>query len=119
MKSKHQTDIGRLLYQWMERKIDLDNAFDKLKEAVGETVESPLFNAAYVLFDAYTDATAKLVNDNGQWLTWFMYDNDAGANEMEASPGKRYPMREIKTLEDLEKLIAQHNACASVKSPQR
>lgn len=61
--------------------------------------EGPITSALWLTQDALTKATADLVGDQAEWLTWFIADNEMGAKAMEAGPVGQ--LRAIKTLEDL------------------
>ena len=61
--------------------------------------EGPITSALWLTQDALTLATAELVGDKAEWLTWFAADNEMGTKAMEAGPVGQ--LRPIKTLEDL------------------
>ena len=93
-----------LLTEWNMRFIEIDLAWTSLEKLLrGIDTESQLGKAIWVTFSRYTDAVAKLVGDEGDWLKWYCWENDMGANAMVAGRSKK--MRHIENLKDLMWLI--------------
>jgi hypothetical protein len=73
---------------------------DALGAVTGCAPDSPLGNSVWRMFDSYTAAVGQLAGDEGDWLCWFIYENDCGKKAGEVTKGKGKP-RKIKTLGDL------------------
>ena len=87
------------LQEWRHHLLMLESAWDKLESAVGADHDSPLGNAVWLAFDAYTQAIGREIGDVGGWMSWHWLENKLGARGHEA--GNRHVMRPIKTLDDL------------------
>jgi hypothetical protein len=85
------------------------NEFSKLTLS---PCDSPLQNAAWQMFDAYTEMTAKHVGDEGEWLSWFIWINECGQNELEVWVGKR--TRRIGTVKDLAWVLNNQSRVESI-----
>lgn len=99
------TTEGKLaaLGQWQKTYEDLDQSFDLLKPVFGCVADGPLWEAAWRGFERYTATLGQLLGDGGDWLNWYCYENDMGAEGLRAGYGEE--MRPIKNLDDLLTLI--------------
>jgi hypothetical protein len=79
---------------------DLSAACDVAHDAGCLDADGKLFTAIWVTFDVLMDHI-----DQQEWLEWYIYDNDCGAEKKEAGYGKL--VRRIKTARDLAKLIVE------------
>ena len=52
------------------------------------------------LIDNYVNTVAALLNDKGDWIAWYIWENDFGAREMEAGLDSE-SMKPICNIEDL------------------
>lgn len=93
-----------ILAEWEAHKRTLDAQFDVLRATLGATVEAPLPDAVWRLWDSYTDAVARDLGDVDQWLHWYSAENDMGRKGLEVRSlgGRR---KTIKTLRDLARVI--------------
>jgi hypothetical protein len=77
---------------------DFDSQLDALSDVIGVVHESPFIAAVFRMQDAAISA----VDDEGGSVAWFVYDNQFGIKQLKATPdADKYPMRPIKTVEDL------------------
>ena len=74
--TRTQTELA--LTRWLDTYQKLTEQVDAFAKITDSPPDSPLQNAIYKTFDAYTDALSELVGDQGGWLPWFIYDNAAG-----------------------------------------
>jgi hypothetical protein len=88
-----------LLREWKQRHDDLDKQWGRLASLTGGLTDSPLGDAMWLLWDAYTNQVAERVGDTYGWLSWYQLENDMGKRKHEAGPTDR--MRKIKSLRDL------------------
>lgn len=97
---------------------NLDEKWDFVKEALHsldvvsqaqvvacDTInhEGAFMQSAYKVEGFLVEALAKLVDDKGDWLYWFVYENHFGEKALEVGSGN--DMKQIKTLDDLRALI--------------
>ena len=92
-----------LLETWLDHYNDVNKVFDKLDDLTGSAPDSKLQNPVWQMFQAYTGVVSALIGDDGEWLYWYLYDNEQGKREMEAEVNGK--TRKIKTLKDLLKVI--------------
>jgi len=56
----------------------------------------------------YVMQVAHRIGDNNGWLEWFMYENEVGAREFEATPNRdKHPLKKICTVDDVVWLIEE------------
>ena len=95
-------DKLKALQVWEQVTKAVDKQFGDFEKLFG-FVESPFTDALFRMQSEYTEAVAKNVGDDSDWLNWYQFENAMGAKGYEA--GIVGDMREIKTLEDLLWLI--------------
>ena len=79
---------------------------DALKLALDPNPGCPLYTAVFELIDVAILAAASAIGDSaGEWLDWFVHDNDCGRKAYEA--GYNDNLKPIRTVEDLLDLIEQ------------
>ena len=77
---------------------------DALKLALDPNPGCPLYTAVFELIDVAILAASSAIGDSaGEWLDWFVHDNDCGRKAHEAGYDNR--LRPIRTVEDLLDLI--------------
>ena len=77
---------------------------DALKLAIDPNPGCPLYTAVFELLNVAIMATAEAIGGSaGEWLDWFVHDNDCGRKAYEAGYDNR--LRPIRTVEDLLDLI--------------
>ena len=109
MSTMTQKQILTILEPWLEAFLNIETAladFEKLCP-IADLDNCPLWRNYYQLFDLYTAQIAiNIGGDKEGWLSWFIYDNDAGAKGYPATHNaKTHPARPIRTLKDLAKLL--------------
>jgi len=97
-----------LLQAWKDRHAELSTQMDALAAPLGGTFDSPLFNAVWMTWDAYTDQLAHRLGDQGEWLQWFVSENDMGAKGLEVHSLTR--SLKVRTLRQLASLIVGNRA---------
>lgn len=102
-----QDETITVLTEWRDALVNSDTTCSDLLGPLKIEPKSPLYQTIWSLQGHYTRAVAALVGDRSEWMEWFCFDNAMGKNEHEASPGASYPMRKIKTINDLAKLIQE------------
>ena len=96
--------IARLT-EWKNHRNAIDRLFVGVEKSIGLQVEGPLHNTVWELFDAYTTVLADQVGDFGDWLNWYMNENDMGKKAMAAGyDGHSQP---VETLNHLHRLIVE------------
>lgn len=98
-------EIATLLQPWLDTYLELDRQFSALAAVLGRRDECPLENAAYRVHAAYTAALAREVGDTDDWLSWYLYENDAGKKGLSAKAPRWRELRPITSLHRLAKLI--------------
>lgn len=97
-----------LLQVWKDRHAELSAQMDALATPLGGTFDGPLFNAVWMTWDAYTDQLAHRLGDQGDWLQWFVSENDMGAKGLEVHSLTR--SLKVRTLRQLASLIVGNRA---------
>lgn len=85
--------------------VGLQESFNTLNKAIGDTTGGPFFDRMWRMFDEYMASAETLIGDKEKWLGWFVYDNSCGASELKAGLGRR--LKKIKTVDDLLDLIEE------------
>jgi hypothetical protein len=67
--------------------------------AVAIDMESKLGKEIFNLHVKYLESISLLVGDEGEWLQWYVYENDYGRNKMKVTCGTTE--RHIENIEDL------------------
>lgn len=70
-------------------------------KAIGCRPENPLFDAMFKMEQLAIESVAKLIGDKGEWLDWFIWENDCGKKGMRCSIGSLGKMKAIHTIDDL------------------
>jgi len=79
-----------------------------LTQTLDISPDSNFYSILYSTFDIAMKVSAELLNDNGDWLSWYCYENNWGAKGYEAVYNG-IEVREIKSHEDLLWLIDTGN----------
>jgi len=82
-----------------------EEVFNGLEKYIGSTVESPLFDVIYATFETYVDVLEKLIGDDFNWVSWYIWDNSCGYQELAAKASNWKRLRKIKTVNDLTNII--------------
>lgn len=78
-----------------------ENARLQAAKAVGCRPENPLFDAMSKMETLAIESVSNLIGDEGQWLDWFIWENDCGKRGMQCSVGTTSEMMAIRTIDDL------------------
>lgn len=95
----------RLIQEWQSAIARTDAVMDRLNALVGCQPEASLQDAIYRLQDAFTNATAALVGDDGEWLQWWRFECKFGETPLGATIGDGEKLQLIDSLEKLLDLI--------------
>lgn len=95
----------RLLKQWQDQLIAVDNVRKDIDAIFGDCIESEFYSVISKMAGTYTKTLSALIGDTGEWLDWYWLENYMGKREMEAKASNWNKMRKIKNLNDLCKLI--------------
>lgn len=86
---------------------ELDTLFDRLNETLGATINSPLGDAVWFLFQDYVDEVEAKIKDTSSFLSWYIYDNCCGTRELQAAVNGE--LKTINSVKRLAKLIKEHD----------
>lgn len=95
-------DKLKALQVWEQVTKAVDKQLGDFEKLFG-VAESLFTDAVCQMMYEYTEAVAKNVGDDSDWLNWYQFENGMGKKCLSA--GYDDDMREIKTLEDLLWLI--------------
>lgn len=104
----HVDEIRAILDKWQARMIEADTNLDALMSMMMASPESDFFGAMYAMMGAYTEAIARIVGDDCDWLSWWWLDcafGSSGCREITMQREHGGEPRQIDTTEDLAKLL--------------
>lgn len=113
MKKNPETKINTLalLQEWVDAFAAIDAEYEKLRDIFDLAPEGRFSKAMYGSFQSYTKALALLLDDDDDWMNWFIWENESGKKAMEAKAANWSSVRPIRNVRDLEALI--RNDCES------
>lgn len=89
---------------WLRRVVAakklLDEEWDRLHKLLGCDGESAFGSAVWEPITLLIEAVEQLLADDQSTVSWFVWDNECGANRLEHSNRDR-TMREVVTIDDL------------------
>ena len=85
---------------WEARRKDMDSKIAQLEELTGISWESPFLESIRRVQEQDRIITSQIVEDKGEWLDWYCYENSFGADGMTIKVGDT-----ISTVPDLESLL--------------
>lgn len=90
------------LIQKLKQKLTkADKSMELMYSVFGRNPEGPFQDGIYGLFDMAIDGAAKAIGDDGDWLSWFIYENDWGKKGYEAGRDELKPITTIDEFVDL------------------
>lgn len=96
----------KLLTEWKEQFEKCDQAWTALEKIFrGLDCDSQIGDAIWRTQQRYTEAVGKLIGDDNDWLDWYCYDNNMGADGKKAKAAKWKRLQPVDTLGDLCRLI--------------
>lgn len=99
-------DRLKLLAEWQEQFEVCDKAWTACESVFrGLDPDSDLGKAVWGAFAKYTESVSSVIGDTDGWLNWYCWDNDMGANMMQAKAASWKKMRKICNLKDLCRVI--------------
>ena len=105
-KGERIIDIARQLENWEAVLAVFDRQLDAFAALTTAQPDSPLLDAIYKMEAAYTEAVAAQLGDANGWLLWFRWECDMGKKPLKACCRAGEPMRDIRTLKQLARLVA-------------
>ena len=99
-------DILPHLTKWQARYEALRTQMEALAAPFGGTLDGPLFDAVWRLWDAYTEEIGSRLGDAQFWLTWYCDENEMGKRGHEVQSIGGRTMR-VRTLRQLARLIEE------------
>ena len=101
---KKPADIAPRLLEWQRVHDAWKAQYDALHALTGCGPEAPIAAAMGQMWDAYTNAVAREVGDQSEWLAWYCWENDMGAKGLEVTSidGKTI---KVKTVAHLARVI--------------
>lgn len=82
-----------LLQEWGRLYSDLDEQWQALSALTGATTDSPLGDAVWLLWDAYTRQVGERLGGAYEWLSWYELENGMGRVQHKAGPvGREKPI---------------------------
>lgn len=96
----------RRLEGWAATLAEFDRQIEAFCDLTTAQPDSPLLDAVHRLEEAYTRAVAEQVGDVDGWLAWFRWECDMGRKPLDASARAGAPMRKVRTVGQLARLVA-------------
>ena len=92
-------EVQQRLIQWAAHQEALTTQYEALQNLTGADCESPLLTAVFAVWAAYTVAVSDLVGDRSDWLQWYEYECQMGAESRSVKLGdKTIKVRTIRQL---------------------
>lgn len=93
-------DIAPRLLEWQRIYDQWQAQYEALQALTKCGPEAPIALAMGQMWDAYTNAVAREVGDEEDWLGWYCWENDMGAKgqEVRTISGKTIKVRTVKQL---------------------
>lgn len=98
-RARRINEVQQHLIQWAAHQEALTTQYEALQALTGADCESPLLTAVFAVWAAYTVAVSEIVGDTNEWLQWYEYECQMGANPMDVKIGdKTIKVRTIRQL---------------------
>jgi len=99
-------EIRAILDKWQATMLESDTRLDSLMNMMMASPESDFFAAQHAMMSAYTDAIARIVQDDCEWLAWWWLDCAFGAaGRRDVKPWGSAEWRHIANTTDLAQLF--------------
>ena len=111
-------EIVKRLEPWRDRYDELSEQLSILEKLTGaDPAGSPLFEAIWSVWEAYTDAMSELVGDKNEFLEWYQQECAMGGRPRKTSSftGKKIV---VSTLQQLAEVLSDESWNAK-REPQR
>lgn len=92
------------LREWALRHDGIKQTMSGLERTLGDMAGSPLFEALWGIFEAYTNQIADRIGDAppNRWMEWYQFETNMGAKPMDAGyDDNTRPIQSLETLADL------------------
>jgi len=104
MKRKKPADIAPRLLEWQRIYDQWQTQYQALQTLTKCGPEAPIAAAMGKMWDAYTDALARDLGDDNDWLCWYCWENDMGAKGLEVTSTSGKTIK-VKTVAHLARVI--------------
>ena len=78
---------------------DLDSLYEKLRDLFGASPESSFFESVFLMFDDYMQSVSDNTGIHIDALSWFVYNNQCGAEGLELDGKKIWSVSELVAVE--------------------
>ena len=101
---KKPADIAPRLLEWQRIYDQWQTQYQALQALTKCGPEAPIAAAMGQMWDAYTDALARELGDDNDWLGWYCWENDMGAKGLEVTSTSGKTIK-VKTVAHLARVI--------------
>lgn len=84
---------------------EIETLYDDCYKLLGCDPESKFFTILYNTHTKYVKTLSESINDDFNWIDWYIWENDCGKKEYEAKASKWKKEKKIKNVEDLVNII--------------
>jgi len=89
----------------MQKVEELRALMDNFDSHLGAIAPGGVFEFGVIILDEYIELLANYAEDGGDWISWYIFENDFGKREFEA--GYDGHMTKIRNLDDLWDLMEE------------
>jgi len=95
----NKKDKKRIIESVVEQHKEVESLYDDMEKILGIIPEGRFSTTMFCLFDKHLDFAAELLGDEEEWLAWYIWDNNCGADKgLVKVNGKE---KRIKNIDDL------------------
>ena len=94
-----------LLKEWEDNYKEINKVYESLHEMYDCSPESKAVRVIFDTFENYTKSVAIIIEDEDDWLEWYLYDNECGKKELTAKAITWKNHKKIKNVKDLLDII--------------
>jgi len=99
-------EIKILIEECIEQFYKIEKLYDDCYKLLGGDPESQFFTILYDTYNKYVKNLSQLINDDFNWIDWYIWENECGKKEFEAKASKWKKERKIKNVKDLIDIIS-------------
>jgi len=97
-----------LLDDWLKMYNAVDGLFMSVRKLTNADGESAFAQVLFQCFGGYTKTLSKLIDDQGEWLSWFIWENECGKKAGKCTPKAGCKPFAVHNTRTLEKVIRLH-----------
>ena len=99
MSKERINDVQQRLIHWAARQEALTVQYEALQALTGADCESPFLSVVLEVWAAYTVALSEIIGDKAEWLQWYEYECQMGAQAMDVTvDGRTIKVRTLRQL---------------------